>query len=89
VAEKRSQIGNEKRKAQAIVQKIQSELKSTKEQYKSLTALAKSQNKAQAITTKATADSVELLKKLKEAYDLGLITEQEYEEKRQKIVSSI
>ncbi len=89
VAEKRGQIGEEKRKAQALVHQIQAELTATKEQYKSLTVLAKSQYKAQAITTKATADSVELLKKLKEAHDLGLITEQEYEEKRQKIVSSI
>lgn len=34
-------------------------------------------------------DSVGLLKKLKEAYDLGLLTEEEYEEKRKKIVSKI
>jgi hypothetical protein len=89
VAEKRSQIGEEKRKAQALVQQIQSELRATKEQYKSLTALAKSQNKAKAITTGATDDSIDLLMKLKEAYDRGLLTEQEYEEKRQKLVSSI
>ena len=89
VAEKRAQIGDGKRKAQALVSQIQAELTTTKEQYRSLTALVKSQNKTKAITTKATTDSVGLLKGLKEAYDLGLLTEQEYEEKRKKIVSSI
>lgn len=89
MAEKRGQIGEEKRKAQARVRQIQSELRATKEEYKSLTALAKSQNKAKAITADATADSLGLLEKLKEAYDLGLLTEQEYEEKRRKIASSL
>ena len=89
VAEKRGQIAEGKRKAQALVQQLQAELTTTKEPYNSLTALAKSQNKTKAITTKATSDSVGLLKGLKEAYDLGLLTEQEYEEKRKKIVSSI
>jgi hypothetical protein len=89
VAEKRGQIGEEKVKAQALVRQLQAELTTTKEQYRSLTALAKSQNKTKTITAKATIDSVELLKGLKEAYDLGLLTEVEYEEKRKKIVSSI
>lgn len=89
VADKRAQLGEGKRKAQDLVRQIQVELTAKKEQYRSLTALAKSQNKANAITTKATTGSVELLKGLKEAYDLGLLTEQEYEEKRKKIVSSI
>jgi hypothetical protein len=89
VAEKRAKIGEGKREAQALVRRIQAELTATKEQYRSLTAVAKSQNKAKSITTKATNDSVGLLKKLKEAYDLGLLTEEEYEEKRKKIVSAI
>ena len=53
------------------------------------TAHAKSQNEAKAKTTKATADSVGLLKELKEAYDRGLLTEQEYEEERKNIASSL
>jgi len=89
VAEKRGQIGDRKREAQALVRQIQAELKAAKDQYKSLTALAKSQNKANAIASKVADDSVELLKKLKEVHDLGLLTEQEYEEKRKKIVSGI
>ena len=89
VTEKRAQIGEGKRKAQNLVNQIQDELASIKEQYRSLTALAKSQDKAKAITTKTATSSVALLKGLKEAYDLGLLTEQEYEEKRKKIVSSI
>lgn len=89
VADKRGQISDGKRKSQALVQSIQAELKTTKEQYKSLMALDKSQKKTKSSTMSVATDSVGLLKKLKEAHDLGLLTEQEYEEKRKKIVSSI
>ena len=89
VADKRAQIGEGKRKAQELVRQIQVELTATKEQYRSLTTLAKSQNKSKAIAANETNESVGLLKKLKEAYDLGLLTPEEYEEKRKKIVSSI
>jgi len=87
VAEKRAKIGEGKRESQA--RHIQDELTATREQYRSLNTLVKSQNKAKSVTAIETKDSVGLLKKLKEAYDLGLLTEQEYEEKRKKIVSSI
>jgi len=89
VAEKRTKIAEGKRQPQVVVDRIKAELTATKEHYKSLTTLAKSQNKAKQVTTKAANDSVGLLKKLKEAYDLGLLTEQEYEEKRKKIVADI
>jgi putative oligomerization/nucleic acid binding protein len=89
VADKRNQIAESKKKAQSVVQRIQMELTESKEQYRSLSALAKSQNKAKAVTAKGATDSVELLKKLKEAYDEGLLTEQEYEEKRRKFMSGI
>jgi hypothetical protein len=36
------------------------------------------------VEDKTTTGSIDLLKKLKEAYDLGLLTEQEYDEKRKK-----
>ncbi len=89
VAKKRAKIAEGKREAQDLVSRIQTELTATKEEYKSLIDLVKSQNKAKATKTKVTTDSVDLLKKLKEAHDLGLLTDQEYEEKRKKIVSNI
>ena len=89
VANKRTQIAKGKGEAQALVRQIQSELTIKKEQYRSLTVLTKSQNKTKETNAKTTTNSVGLLKKLKEVYDLGLLTEQEYEEKRKKIVSSI
>ena len=89
VAKKRPKIEEGKMEGQDLVSHIQAELKARKEEYKSLATLAKSQTKAKATTAKTTTDSVGLLKKLKKAYDLGLLTDQEYEEKRKKIVSNI
>ncbi len=89
VAKKRSTIAEKKGEAQALVRLIQTELTEKKEQYKSLAALIKTQNKTKVTTIKSTSDSVGLLKKLKEAHDLGLLTDEEYEEKRKKIASSI
>lgn len=89
VAEKRAAITEGKQKAQVQLQRIQTELRATKEEYRSLAALTKSQDKAKSLKIESTTDSVGLLKKLKEAHDLGLLTEQEYEEKRKKIVSEI
>jgi len=89
VAKKRAKIAEEKGRAQSLVRQIQTELTSKKEQYKTLSSLIKSENKTKINTAKTTLDSVGLLKKLKEAYELGFLTEDEYEEKRKKIVSSI
>lgn len=89
VADKRGQITEGKRKSQALVQSIQAELKATKEQYKALSALVRSKKKSKSSSIDIATSSVELLKKLKEAYNLGLLTEQEYEEKRQKLVDGI
>jgi hypothetical protein len=89
VAEKRGKIADGKSKAQALVRRIQAELATTKEQYRSLTALAKTQGKPNISAAKESTETIALLHKLKEAYDLGLLTEQEYEEKRQKLVDGL
>lgn len=89
VAKKRAQIAEGKMKAQAQVRRIQIELAKAKERRRELIALSKSTSKTKAAVVKGTTDSNVLLKKLKEAYELGLLTEQEYEEKRKKLVSNI
>lgn len=89
VTQKRAKIAEGKREAQAAVRRVQAELTAAKEQKKSLTALAKTQRRAKSEAATAATDSLALLHKLKEAYDLGLLTEQEYEEKRQKLVANL
>jgi cell division septum initiation protein DivIVA len=85
VAKKRSIIAEGKREAQELVSSIKSEIAELKQQLKSF----KSKDKSIVSSIKAAAGSVGLLKKLKEAHDLGLLTDEEYEQKRKKLVSSI
>jgi hypothetical protein len=89
VAKKRAKILEEKMKAQDLVRRIQVALKSAKERQKSLVALAKTQNKTKETVIKTKTESITLLQKLKEAYDLGLLTEQEYDQKRKKLISDL
>lgn len=89
VAAKRASIVEGKRNAQEHVKRLRAQLAETKARLKVLTAerTAASKNKAAAVTT--ATSSLTLLEKLKEAYDLGLLTDEEYEEKRRKLVSQI
>jgi hypothetical protein len=89
VVKKRAKIAEGKRQAQEHVRLIQSELSEAKKQYKSLVALGKTQSKSKNSAIKESVDSIDLLQKLKEAHDLGLLTEEEFELKRQKIVSGL
>ncbi len=85
VAEKRSRITEGKRESQEIVRSIKTGLAVKKQLLKSLKAIVKPNSSP----VKASVDSVALLKKLKEAHDLGLLTDDEYEQKRKKLVLSI
>ena len=87
VAEKRRRISEEKREAQELVRRIQSELAETKRALKALGSSAK--HRATKEMKKSAADSIDLLHKLKEARNAGLLTEQEYEEKRTRLVSDL
>ncbi|MFZ2488823.1 MAG: hypothetical protein WAZ19_11945 [Anaerolineae bacterium] len=89
VAQKRMEIAGGKSRAQELVRQLQTELTTTKEQYRSLKAIEKSQRLTKSRTSKKSYESIDLLQKLKEAWDLGILTEEEYEEKRKKIVSDI
>jgi len=89
VAEKRAKIAEGKREAQNLVKQLQSELTDAKQELKALMSGRKAAVKVKTETTKTAKESLSLLQKLKEAYDAGILTEQEYEEKPQKLVSSI
>ncbi len=89
LAKKRGVILEKKMAAQAFVQSIQTELKTTKEEYNALKSAIKAENATITHKSKTSMDSVALLKKLKEAHDLGLLTDDEFEEKRKKVVSDI
>ena len=89
VVEKRAHIADGKRESQNVVRNIQESLKSAKLELKTLTSKTKAKAQTKVAITKAVNDSLQLLQKLKEARDAGLLTEVEYEEKRKKLVSEI
>ena len=89
VADKRANISVGKMQAQEAVRRLQAELNLAKERQKSVKAIAKTQTKTKTSVIKSKIDSIALLEKLKEAYDLGLLNEQEYEQKRQKLISEL
>ena len=91
VAARRAKIKQGKQNAQELVRQIQAEITQLKSDLK----LLKSQRKAIGSTKKpsqsvqASSRSLLLLEKLNEAYQMGLLTEEEFEEKRRKIVDQI
>lgn len=89
VADKRAKIADAKRSAQEHVKRLQAQLAVAKDRLKSLTRQTKEKSKDKASAAKSTDQSLTLLQKLKEAYNRGLLTEQEYEEKRRKLASQI
>lgn len=89
VAKKRAHIAEGKRESQELVRQIQAELIVAKQQIKSLTAGAKAKTSTKLTKTKAAHDSLALLQKLKEARDAGLLTPEEFEEKRTKLVADL
>ena len=89
VAEKRARIVEGKREAQELVRQIQSELTEAKTRLKALTSGAKAKASTKTATAKGATDSLALLQKLKEARDAGLLTQDEFEEKRKKLVADI
>lgn len=89
VAKKRAKNAEGKREAQEVARHLQSELKIAKQELKSLTLQRKAKSKNKSALIETASKSLSLLQKLKEAYDAGVLTEQEYEDKRKKLVSGI
>lgn len=89
VAQKRAKIADGKREAQGLVRQIQEELTAAKHELKSLSAGARTKASTKTTKAKAAHDSLSLLQKLKEARDAGLLTQEEFEEKRAKLVADL
>lgn len=96
VAEKRAQIADGKREAQAVVKELQQQLLAAKSELKAAKARAKHRTDDQdTVVAQVTASldqataSLALLQKLKDAKDAGLLSEAEFEEKRRKLLSMI
>lgn len=89
VANKRTRIAEGKSNAQALVAKTQEELRVAKQQLKELTVGAKSKARTSGEKARSAIDSIDLLRKLKDAHDAGLLTEEEFEQKRKKLVSEL
>ncbi len=89
VAEKRVHIANGKQEAQEIVRQIQEELSNSKQQQKLLTSTTKAKTTARVAKAKAAYESLDLLHKLNEAKQAGLLTQEEFEEKRKKLIDDL
>lgn len=89
VAQKRARIADGKRESQDLSRRIQEELAVAKQELKSLTAGTKAKVSSKVAKTKAAHDSLSLLQKLKEARDAGLLTQEEFEQKRTKLVADL
>ncbi|MBA2492280.1 MAG: SHOCT domain-containing protein [Gammaproteobacteria bacterium] len=89
VAEKRRKIAEGKREAQDLVKQLQTELSAAKSELKALTSNRQAAAKTKSVAAKNAKDSLSLLEKLKDAHESGILTDDEYEEKRRKLVSQL
>jgi chromosome segregation ATPase len=91
VAAKRAEIKQGKQNAQEAVRQIQAQISLLKDKLKALKSQKKtlSSDRKSAQTVQSSSRSLTLLEKLSEAYQIGLLTKEEYEEKRKKIVEQI
>lgn len=89
VAAKRAKIAEGKRIAQEFIRANQAQLAEAKASLKALTAERRAASKTKGVVVSEAAKSLTLLQKLKEAHDLGLLTDEEYEDKRRKLAAQI
>lgn len=89
VADTRARIADRKRESQEVVRQVQAVLAAAKQDLKVLTSGTKAKAASKTAVTKAASESLALRQKLKGARDVGLLTEEEYEQKRKKLVSDL
>lgn len=89
LAEKRARLKGGKRAAQEYVKGLRAELSEAKATLRRLKAESREVRTGKSMAAGAADSSFTLLKKLKEAHELGLLTDEEYEQKRLKLVDSI
>jgi hypothetical protein len=92
VAAKRAEFKQGKQNAQEFVRQIQSQIAVLKGELKDIKAQKKEvafHKKASSLAFQSSSKFLVLLEKLNEAYQIGLLTQEEYEEKRKKIIEQI
>ena len=89
VREKRAKIAAGKREAQELVRDIQRQIAAVKQELKVAKAESKGTQKAKASAAKAASNTIDLMHKLKEAHAAGILTDDEYESKRQKLLEQL
>ena len=92
IAAQRAEIQQQKKMCQETVRKVQDRIIALKDKLKHLQSQKKDFNckkKTSSQLLQNSNKSVALLEKLQEAYQIGLLTQEEYEEKRKKIVEQI
>lgn len=89
VAEKRAKIAEGKRNSQELVRQLKAQLADANKELKSLTSGTRTKARTKSAKAKASAASLDLLKKLKEAHEAGLLSESEFESKRKKLIEEI
>jgi len=89
VAEKRARIADGKRDAQELVRQAQEELAIAKQDLKAASSSSRSKAQTKVAAGKVANQSLDLLQKLKQARDAGLLTEEEFEQKRKKLVADL
>jgi outer membrane murein-binding lipoprotein Lpp len=88
VAEKRRAIKEGKKESQEQAKELKAQISAIKAEIKELEKQKRDMASGDQ-SKKKTGQNLNLLQKLKEAYDLGLLTVDEYEEKRKKIANEI
>lgn len=89
VAEKRTNIAEGKRGAQELLSQLKAQLAHAKYELKELSSKPQSHAHTKTARAKSASASLDLLQKLKQAHDSGLLTNAEFEEKRKKLVSEL
>lgn len=89
VTQKRAEIAERKLEAQALVRSLQASLKVARADLKRMAKDASVHVASKRSATSERASALDLLHKLKEAHALGILTDEEYENKRQKLAESI
>jgi hypothetical protein len=89
IARDRTDIATRKIALQDLARQIQAKILTEKQELKSLTTAEKSKANVQAAANKTAMTALDLMQKLKNAQEAGLLTEAEYEEKRKRLLAEL
>lgn len=89
VAQQRTALANGKAEAQEVVRGIQAQLTSAKSRLKSLNAEFQKSARKKTTGRRDASETLDLLKKLKQAHSDGLLTDEEFDAKRKKLAEAL